>query len=189
MKKLIAAILCCFLLTACGQPQTNTPTEDPTDPPIVTDPATGDETQDITEPDGTEPEVTDPEEDPTVNGNPRFIVYTIDENLEHFVENWVEVEEVTADTVVEKLVEAGVLTADITVNSLELRDNAMAIDFSSGLADLVNTMGTSGERALMGSIVNTFISAYGVDSVYITVDGEILESGHVIYDMAMEFFE
>lgn len=182
MKKLIAAILCCFLLTACGQPQTTDPTGDPTDPPIVTDP-TG-ESQDVTEPDGTEPE-----EDPTVDGKPRFIVYTMDENLEHFVENWVEVEELTADAVVAKLVEAGVLTADVTVNSLEQRDNALAIDFGSGLADLVNTMGTSGERAVMGGIVNTFISAYGVDSVYITVDGEVLESGHVVYDMAMEFFE
>ena len=37
-------------------------------------------------------------------------------------------------------------------------------------------------------VVNTFLDAFQAESVYFTVDGQILESGHVIYDFAMPFF-
>ena len=43
-------------------------------------------------------------------------------------------------------------------------------------------MGTAGESATIKAVVNTFLDAYGAQEAYITVDGEILESGHVIYD-------
>ena len=50
-------------------------------------------------------------------------------------------------------------------------------------------MGTSGERMVIGSVVNTLIANYEVETVSITVEGDIWESGHVIYDSPMGFFE
>ena len=38
---------------------------------------------------------------------------------------------------------------------------------------------------VVGSVVNTFLDAFQAESVYFTVDGQILESGHVIYDFAI----
>ena len=52
------------------------------------------------------------------------------------------------------------------------------------------TMGTAGERMMVGSVVNTFLTAFDkVDKVSILVSGQIFESGHVVYDEPMEFFE
>jgi hypothetical protein len=42
---------------------------------------------------------------------------------------------------------------------------------------------------VLGSLVNTYLSAYQAETVLITVEGQILESGHVIYDFPMGYFE
>jgi len=63
------------------------------------------------------------------------------------------------------------------------------IDFNRSFADLICSMGTAGELMITGSVVNTFLSAFQAESVYFTVDGEILESGHVIYDFPLTFVE
>ena len=51
----------------------------------------------------------------------------------------------------------------------------------------MKTMGTSGELMVTGTVVNTLIDAFDVEYVSFTVDGEIFESGHVIYDFPMGF--
>ena len=88
---------------------------------------------------------------------------------------------------IEQLVAAGVLKDGIAVNSLRKDGTQLVIDFNQAFADLVCSMGTSGEYIIVGSTVNTFLSAYEAKSVFFTVNGEILESGHVIYDFPMEF--
>ena len=35
---------------------------------------------------------------------------------------------------------------------------------------------------LVGSVVNSFLSAYGAETVTLTCDGAVLETGHTIYD-------
>ena len=42
---------------------------------------------------------------------------------------------------------------------------------------------------IMGSVVNTYLSAYDAESVFITVNGEILETGHMIYDFPITYME
>lgn len=51
------------------------------------------------------------------------------------------------------------------------------VDFSSDLIGTM-TMGTAMETEVLKSIVNTLGEFYNVDYVYITVDGNIYESGH-----------
>ena len=57
-----------------------------------------------------------------------------------------------------------------------------AIDLNSAFRDQLNSSGSTGEHMLMGCVVNTFLSAYEAQQLYITVAGETLETGHVIYD-------
>jgi hypothetical protein len=92
-------------------------------------------------------------------------------------------------TFLEAMVEAGVLNKDIQINSIVPEENHLTIDFNQAFRDLVCSMGTSGERMIIGSVVNTLIANYEVETVSITVDGEVWESGHVIYDFPMGFFE
>jgi PBP1b-binding outer membrane lipoprotein LpoB len=168
MKKLLSILFCCVLLSGCvinAQPQTIIPT----DTVKPTDATESTETQ------------TDPTEKPVT-----FTVYTPDENLIGFIAT-----EVTAsrESALDALIAAGVLNEGITVNSFELDGKLLKLDLNSAFADLINQQGSTGERMVMGSLVNTYLSAYQAETVLITVEGQILESGHVIYDFPMGFFE
>lgn len=178
MKKLMIMLLCCLLLTACAAPDTGDSTTASTDPqvPSTTQSTLPSETQneqDATE-GSTEPEMI------------RFTVYAPNENLDGFIATEVQGENLT---VLEALRDAGVVTGDVAVNSVTQDGSALTVDLNSAFRDQLLTQGSTGERFLMGSVVNTFLSAYDAETVLITVDGEILESGHVIYDFPMEFFE
>ena len=168
MKKLLSILLSCVLLSGCAinlQPQTIIPTD------IVkpTDATESTETQ------------TDPTEELVT-----FTVYTPDENLIGFIAT-----EVTAsrESALDALIAAGVMNEGIAVNTVELDGKLLKLDLNSAFADLINQQGTTGERMVMGSLVNTYLSAYQSETVLITVEGQILESGHVIYDFPMGFFE
>ena len=168
MKKILSILLYCVLLSGCvinAQPQDTAPT----DTVKQTDATESTEAQ------------TDPTEELVV-----FTVYTPDENLIGFIAT-----EVTAskESALDALIASGVLNEDIAVNSVELDGRLLKLDLNSVFADLINQQGTTGERMVMGSLVNTYLSAYQAETVLITVDGQILESGHVIYDFPMGFFE
>ena len=68
-----------------------------------------------------------------------------------------------------------------------MNDGSITIDFNQAFADTVCSMGTSGEFLIVGSVVNTFLDAFQGESVYFTVDEQILESGHETYDHSMTF--
>ena len=48
---------------------------------------------------------------------------------------------------------------------------------------------TSGEYVILGSVVNTFLTAYDADAIIITVDGEVLETGHSVYDQPLTLYQ
>ena len=81
-----------------------------------------------------------------------------------------------------------VLPDTVSINSFAIDSSVITIDFNKAFADTVCSMGTSGELMIVGSVVNTFLDAFQAESVYFTVDGQILESGHTIYDFNLTFF-
>lgn len=89
----------------------------------------------------------------------------------------------------EALIQADVLPENIVVNSYSWSEDTLTIDFGSEFRNLMNRQGTAGEYMLMGSIVNTLITLNNVKYVVVSVDGEILETGHMVYDFPMEFYE
>ena len=173
MKHLLPLLLCCILLTACA-PKEPVPTIAPTAPPVTFAP--------------TEAATDTPTEIPTESTVlSSFILYHGDENAEKLLPKEVFVSEISASVVIEQLIAAGVLREGIAVNTLEKNGTQLNIDFNQEFANLVCSMGTSGEYIIVGSTVNTFLCAYQADTVFFTINGEILESGHVIYDFPMEF--
>ena len=172
MKKLIALLLCALLLCGC------TPEAQPTEP--VTDPTEA----------TSEPEVqmaTVPETQPEVL---TITIYHGNANADGFETTEFEVEAMNTDVLVEKLIEVGALNEDVVLGSMQFKDGGLVLNFNDAFADQLNTMGTSGERMMVGSVVNTFLTAFNkVDKVSILVSGEVLESGHVVYDEPMGFFE
>ncbi len=165
MKRILMILLCCLLLTACGQ-QENAPTDK-----------------------STEPSVTDTSTQALTEANLQsFILYRGDENAENFLSQEVQVPEINETVITEHLISAGVLPEGTAVDQFELEGTQLNIDLNDTFLDHLYTMGTAGERILVGSVVNTFLSAYDAETVFLTVNGEIIESGHVIYDFPLEFF-
>ncbi len=210
MKKLIYILIACLLMTACankevphttGEPMGTTlstvPTAVSTPPAETTTPPSSvaiqetEATSTISDDASSAPEATStvsdntssvPEEDTLT----RFTLYTPNENADGFIAKEVEGDKLTP---LEVLIEAGVLTEDVRMNFVKWESDIMTIDFNTAFRDLLLSQGTAGEKMLIGSVVNTFLSAYQMESMMITVEEEILESGHIIYDFPMGYFE
>ena len=90
-----------------------------------------------------------------------------------------------AEDILEQLVQAGALPEGVRVLSM---DNG-ALDLNSAFLSFLNTMGTSGEYVVMGSVVNTYLTAFGLDRITITVEGNVPETGHSIYDEPLRMYE
>lgn len=119
----------------------------------------------------------------------RFTIYTPNDNADGFNTAEIAIDTLSAQNVINALISEQVLNSDIAVNSEAIDGSCLLLDFNSAFRDQLVTYGTAGELMMVGSVVNTFLSVYDVETVMFTVDGEILESGHVIYDFPLGFYE
>ena len=114
-----------------------------------------------------------------------YQIYIPTENADGFVSEVLSVSEITPESVLEELQNHKVLPENVIINRLEVAGTQLNLDFNQAFADVVCSTGTAGEMMIIGSVVNTYLSAYQssqVDCVIITVEGSVWESGHVIYD-------
>ena len=201
MKKILCILLSLLMVTglaACGAMPVQEPTEKetistqtPTTEPPITEPVTEEVPIEPTEIEiEINTELTETIE--TVSTEPldmvfTYTVYIPNENADGFSEEVIETNVVNPESVLAELKKRNVLPEDVVVNSCSIDDGLVNIDFNQAFADVVCSMGTSGELMVVGSVVNTYLSAFGTDSLYFTVDGEILESGHTIYDFVMSY--
>ena len=83
---------------------------------------------------------------------------------------------------VEALVSAGVLDRSVTLKSISFdlsedkTQEVVLLDFSKGFQTQVSGCTPEQERLLVGSVVNTFLSAYGRELALLTVEGKKLGS-------------
>lgn len=120
-------------------------------------------------------------------------VYVCNDDATAFVAESVKIDELTPENIVKVLIEKSVLSSDVqalkcdkqTVDGVE----SLEIDFNEAFGAYVCSMGTTGEYYTIGSVVNTFLDAYGCKKIKITVEGNTLESGHAEYPGYMNRFE
>lgn len=178
MKKLIFLLVLCMTLTGCFPP--SRPAMPGTDGPVPaqSEPATQTPTETIA-----------PAESPEPPASVSYTLYLPNENANGFVTQNVETDRITADGILLELQKAGALPDTVILNAFGSQDDQLILDFNSAFADAVDAMGTSGEYMIIGSLVNTFLNAFQAHSLTFTVEGQILESGHVIYDFPLTYFE
>lgn len=144
--------------------------------PDESDPGETTQTQSV----GNNPSLKEPEADIPVQ------IFYGDGDVELILSKEMLARDVNQDELVRCLTEAGVLEEGVQVLSLELREDKKGIyldvDFNEKFTEKLNRMGTSGERIYMGSVVNTFLTAFEADFMMVTAEGKTIESGHVIYD-------
>lgn len=197
MKKLFCLLLVVvlmFSMVACGNKKES---EEPTKPTenAQTETKPSDKETEQTQPTEKE-EPTTPTEKPTESTEPEeefvpellsYRIYIPNQDANGFNTEIIECEEITIEGIIAALKEHKALPEDVIVKNFEFVGHQIKVDFNEAFGNLLHNMGTSGEGMITGMIVNTLIDAYDVEYVSFTVEGEIFESGHVIYDSPLGF--
>lgn len=120
-------------------------------------------------------------------------IYTSNDDATAFVSESLKIDELTPENIVKVLIEKSVLPSDVQVLKCDKQTvdgvESLEIDFNEAFGAYVCSMGTTGEYYTIGSVVNTFLDAYGCEKVKITVEGNTLETGHAEYPGYMNRFE
>lgn len=112
-------------------------------------------------------------------------IYYGNSNADGLLTSKVKVEKINAENLLKAMADKGVFGRDAAANSCVKEGNTLKLDMNKDFHWYVYSKGTAGENIIMGSLVNTFIDAFGVDNIKLTVEGHILDTGHIIYDFPL----
>ena len=91
----------------------------------------------------------------------------------------------SAENLIAQLKKKGMLSEDVQVNSFEETEDdgekALKLDLNQVYLKQLQSMGSTGEYMIMGSVCNTFLDAYGCNKIQITTDGQEIVTGHAEY--------
>ena len=82
---------------------------------------------------------------------------------------------ITAEGLVDKLIEYGVLDEGTEVDDFTISDKVGTLD----LSQVPSSLGTSGELIMLTCIGNTFVENFELDSLKLLVNGDNYSSGHI----------
>lgn len=112
-------------------------------------------------------------------------IYSPNEMADGFITEEVEASEVTESWVVEQLIAKGVIPGNVqALSCTETQEGgikSLKLDLNQAFADFLQSLGSTGEYMVVGSVCNTFLDAYDCSQVQITVEGNVLETGHAEY--------
>ena len=158
----------------------------------------GDNSEDVVE-QGSDEEVSDDmldddeqEFNSEVGASQIVMIYYSNSDADGFYRSEAELEALTEEKLWSELLERSNIPADVLLLSFTQNDangGRITLDLSESFHVFVRGLGTSGEYLAIGSIVNTFLSAYEAKGVRITVEGQVLETGHAEYTGYLEVFE
>lgn len=155
-------------------------------------------TDDITDKEQTEDVDSDTEADQGESEKPQqtpvnISVYYCNDDATAFDTEEVEIESLSPENIIAALAAKGAVSADVEVVSFKESvvdgQPAIDLDLSKSFEQYVSSMGSTGEYYAIGSIGNTFLQAYGCERIKITVEGNVLETGHAEYPGYLTMFE
>ncbi|MBE5062940.1 GerMN domain-containing protein [Lachnospiraceae bacterium DSM 108991] len=203
-SKLITTILLItlvFSLTACGKnsgdsqelsdtSDTQTEEQKEEEPGEVEDTETENEEPQQESEDGQDTQT--PVQEPAAE-TATITVYYSNADATAFESSEVSIPSLSPEAVLGALVSQGALTADVAENSFTVNTvdgkASIELDLNSAFAAYVSNMGSTGEYYTVGALVNTFLDAYECEQIRITVDEEVLSTGHAEYPGYLARFE
>lgn len=127
-------------------------------------------------------------EDDTVQ---ELIVYHSNDRADGLETERMEAQELTAGALIDALATHNVASIDTKVLAFECVEaqgnRTLKLDLSEAFGEYLKTMGKSGEDVVIAALTNTFLENYHADGLWLTVDGQILETEHAIYGEALTF--
>ena len=121
----------------------------------------------------------------------KVVVYTGNGNADGFLVEIEKVKKVTGKAVYEALKNQDIIPKNVEYQSFHVAEDngkrVLTLDLSKEFQEDLMQMGSTGETLTMQAIANTYLAAYHGDQIFITVDGNMIETGHMIYEDPMEF--
>lgn len=109
-------------------------------------------------------------------------IYKSNENADGFDTETVSLDALTPENIMAALIDAGVVPSDVKVLDFKQEEDTITLDLSKTFEEYVNQMGTAGEYATVGSVVNTYLDAYDAKAVSLLVEGGTWSTGHAEYE-------
>lgn len=116
-------------------------------------------------------------------------LYQGNANADGFDVSSVTVDTLNEDTLLQLMISKGILPDTVEILHFSQDGTHLQLDLNAAFGDYMQGSGTSGEYLTMGSLVNTFLSAFDSETMTLTVNGKPLETGHDIYDYDLGFYE
>ena len=109
-------------------------------------------------------------------------IYKSNENADGFDTETVSLDALTPENIMVALIDAGVVPSDVKVLDFKQEEDTITLDLSKTFEEYINQMGTAGEYATVGSVVNTYLDAYDAKAVSLLVEGGTWSTGHAEYE-------
>ena len=193
-SKVIAAVIAivAVIAAACVYGYVRSKPADEPEKPAVTEPEnpstpdTSSDNQTDTPDDSKTDEPAVQPENPNPSGTESVTIYVPDEQGETLTPTGADAKDDSDQSLVDALIAAGSLPEGIKVQSSSLGNGTLTLDMNSAFGEAIRSSGSAGETLMIYALVDTFAQARGATAVLITVDGKVLESGHEVYDYAIE---
>lgn len=109
-------------------------------------------------------------------------IYKSNANADGFDTETVTLDALTPENIMTALADAGVVSSDVTVLDFKQEEDKITLDLSKTFEEYVGQMGTAGEYATVGSVVNTYLDAYDAETISLLVEGGTWSTGHAEYE-------
>lgn len=134
-------------------------------------------------------EQTAQEEDNEIKGELAIIYYGDGGSLA-LKDETVGVEELTPEALIDALAKHNIVSLDTKVLLFEQKQEegrtVLCLDLSKAFGEYLRTMSKEAECIIISAVVDTLLENYTGDSVYITVEGEMLGTSHYEYAESIE---
>ena len=183
LGKILALILTASVLCACGAEQTSTDQTKEEDSAASAGNAQESETA-VSE---------NTADQQTASGKIKTNIYYSNEMGDGLDERTVEAEKLTPEFLLEQLAQENIVTEDTKANSCTVKEEngqkIVVLDLSEAFGAYASSMGTDGEYVVIAALTDTFLDAYQADSLRLTVEGQQLETGHMLDDWDLTWYQ
>ena len=188
----VSMLICMLLVVACGRPESESAATDGGGEDSETTYESGDsgesydggEAQGDTNegaeesPEGSQGD--DASEEGGESGEITIVVYQSNPEGDSLIStDGVLIESITPENVLQTLISKGEVSSDVRVLSFNQSGGLIELDLSPEFNDFMAAQGSWGEFVVLGSVVNTFLSAFDAENILITVGGGVLSTPHV----------
>lgn len=198
IRGVLAVSVLVFGITACGTKEEKTEKKEEVQVSQETDAQAGQKEESEKEEPETDKDPAQGQEETAGTENPdelgagTITVYSQNSDVTDFMKTEVELVSVTPQTILSELGKAGVLPSDVTIQAFSRSEKdgeqIIDLDLSEKFGTYMKEIGSAAEYYVIGSVCNTYLDAYSCEKIHITVNGEMLSTGHAEYPGYMSRF-